>query len=178
MKRGIHSDGASGSPSQSKSPADSVVNRRCWNQPSSRSRQVADDGVVQRRQRLADGQQKQFARLAGHEDELAVALDQLAHHARRGDHQFQDVRAGQQLVGDRVAVPHPPDGFRTAEEDRPLGVIHDGLPRQFAELVARRAVVEGGPLAAASSSSRYLLDRVTRPCCRRSRRKSRCCHVP
>ena len=56
-------------------------------------RQGLHNGVVPGRQRLADGQQDQLARLASHEDKLLMPLDQLAHDVGPGLHQLDQLAA-------------------------------------------------------------------------------------
>src|SRR5262249_40569266 len=98
----------------------------------------ADDGVLQRTQRLADRQKEAIAWFTRHENELLASLDQLAQDLCRRDHELKVMGAGQELVRDRIAMTHPPDSLGTAKQDGALGVIQDRLVSEFADEVLAR----------------------------------------
>ena len=177
-KRGIHSGGAIGSPSHSRSTGRLHREPPLVKPATQPVRQGSDDGVMQRRQRLADGQQRQLARLAGDEDELRMPFHQLPHDVRPGHHQLHHAGAGQQFVGDRVAVTHAPHRLRLRRSRMARSAYSmTGLRPNPPSWSLGVAVVQGGPLRPAFQ---HLQDFSTgsSPCCRRSRRNRRWCHVP
>src|SRR5262245_38921643 len=83
-------------------------------------------------------------------DEPAENLDSL-------DHQIEAAGPSHQLAGSRIAVPHPPGGFRLVQEDGSLCVGHDGPTGHLRHRIAPARLIQPAATVAPAKQFRQLI---------------------
>ena len=96
--------------------------------------QLVHHRELQRGQRPSDREQAAVPARRD-EDELAVPDEQLLEHVQTGHDEVHGPRAGQQLVGCRAALAHPPIGGRQPGQHGPFGIGRYAPAAEFGERV-------------------------------------------